>query len=323
MIALEGAPDVAALVAGGCRRARETWRVAEAEDGVLSGGASIVTPPSSWTGESAWSGGKYVSLPAGARVAFGSASDSLVQPVAWRTEGSGGGRTAWTAGALARHAEPRERGRAGRLGGARLPRGVDAPGVLRGRPVLSAATRGTVSLDAALVQPLLEHVVLGARRRGPGRGAQLRRPGPARRRSTFPGAGAARVSSYDSGGRLDRRSTQRGAGARPRAPGRLHDRRALAEQPRGERALDPHRGLVVAPAAVGDELVVGVAEVSRLICTPASSAETASAPSPSRRRASPAVPRGGGARLPRAPRRRRRPRARRSPAHGRCPRSAR
>ena len=52
-----------------------------------------MTPASSWTGESAWSGGRYVSLPAGARVAFGSgSSDSLVEPVAWRTEGSGGGR---------------------------------------------------------------------------------------------------------------------------------------------------------------------------------------------------------------------------------------
>jgi hypothetical protein len=161
MLALEGAPDVARWSQVAAVGERVTWRTAEAEDGVLSGGASVVTPGSSWTGESAWSGGRYVSLPAGARVAFGHAaqSDSLVQPVAWRTEGAGGGRTAWSAlGALSHE-------NAGAQGASEVP-GFD-------------------------VRSRSSWVVL-------------------------PGAGLARVSSYDSRGRLERRSTQRGGRVRAR-----------------------------------------------------------------------------------------------------------
>ena len=219
MIALEGAPDVARWSQVSAVQSRETWRVAEAEDGVLSGGASIVTltPSSSWTGESAWSGGKYVSLPAGARVAFGSASDSLVQPVAWRTEGSGGGRTAWTAGARSLGTLSHEN--AGAQGASEVPGFLEVstlPGLPRaGAPLSAVAARGTASLDAALIQPLVERVVLGR-----GRAAQaVVRSFDTRTRSEsldLPGAGPARVSSYDSGGRLDRRSTQRGSRVRAR-----------------------------------------------------------------------------------------------------------
>ena len=215
MIALEGAPDVGRWSQVAAVDERVTWRTAEAEDGVLSGGASVVTPESSWTGESAWSGGKYVSLPAGARVAFGPAAqaDSLVQPVAWRTEGAGGGRTAWSAlGALSHE-------NAGAQGASEVPGFLEVstlPGVLRaGEPLSAVATRGTASLDAALIQPLLEHVVLG---RG-GDAQALVRSFDVRSRSAWidlPGAGLARVSSYDSRGRLHRRSTERGGRVRAR-----------------------------------------------------------------------------------------------------------
>ena len=175
-----------------------------------------MTPASSWTGESAWSGGTYVSLPAGARVAFGSASDSLIQPVAWRTEGSGGGRTAWTAGARSLGTLGHEN--AGAQGASEVPGFLEVstlPGVLRSGSFSAGAVRGTVSLDAALIQPLLEHVVL---RRGAAAQAVVR-SFDTRTRSTsidLPGAGSARVSSYDSGGRLARRSTQRGSRVRAR-----------------------------------------------------------------------------------------------------------
>ena len=207
MIALEGAPDAARWSQVSGVDSRETWRVAEAEDAVLSGGASIVTPASSWTGESAWSGGKYVSLPAGARVAFGSASDSLIEPVAWRTEGSGGGRTAWSPGLGTLSHE-----NAGAQGASEVPGFLEVstlPGVLRSGAFSAVATRGTVSLDAALIQPLLEHVVLG---RAAAAQAVVRSFDTRTRSAALelPGAGAVRVSSYDSGGRLDRRSTQRG-----------------------------------------------------------------------------------------------------------------
>ncbi len=216
MIALEGAPDVARWSQVAAVGARKTWRVAEAEDAVLSGGASVVTPESSWTGESAWSGGKYVSLPAGARVAFGSASDSLVEPVAWRTEGSGGGRTAWTAGARSLGTLSHEN--AGAQGASEVPGFLEVstlPRVLRSGSFSASATRGTVSLDAALIQPRVEHVVL---RRG-GAAQAVVRSFDSRTRTEWvelPGAGAARVSSYDSGGRLARRATQRGSRVRAR-----------------------------------------------------------------------------------------------------------
>ena len=39
--------------------------VLEAESGALSGGAAVVTPPSTWTGAANWSGGAYVAVPRG------------------------------------------------------------------------------------------------------------------------------------------------------------------------------------------------------------------------------------------------------------------
>jgi hypothetical protein len=218
MIALEGAPDAARWSQVADVAERETWRVAEAEDGVLAGGASIVEPKPSWTGESAWSG-KYVSLPAGASVAFGALaqSDSLIQPVALRTEGSGGGRTAWTAGSRVLGSLSHEN--AGAQGASAMPGLLEVsllPGVARpGEPLSAVATRGTASIDAALIQPLIERVVLG---RG-GVAQAVVRSFDDRTRSEWvdvPGSGVTRVSSYDSGGRLESRSTQRGGRVRAR-----------------------------------------------------------------------------------------------------------
>ena len=156
-----------------------------------------------------------MSLPAGARVAFGPQFDSLVQPVAWRTEGSGGGRTAWTAGARSLGTLSHEN--AGAQGASEAPGMLEVstlPGMAAG-PLSATATRGTVSLDAALIQPLVERVVLG---RGAAAQAVVR-SFDVRTRSEWvdlPGAGAARVASYDSTGRLDSRSTQRGGRVRAR-----------------------------------------------------------------------------------------------------------
>ena len=71
MLALDAHPDVATLarshnirVVGGQR----SWTLLEAEAGTISGAATVVTPASAWTGESQWSGGKYVELRPGARL---------------------------------------------------------------------------------------------------------------------------------------------------------------------------------------------------------------------------------------------------------------
>ena len=211
MIALEGAPDAARWSQVAEPGERVTWSLAEAEDGVLAGGAAVVTPPDAWTGESGWSGGSYVSLPAGAGVAFGQPApfDSLVQPVALRTASSGGGATSWVAGsrplgslghenAGARGASPFS----GIIEVSRLPRSLR-----QGDRASATALRGTVSLDAVLIQPLAEKLVLG---RG-GAAQALVRSFDDRTRSEqldLPGAGVARVWSYDSAGRLQSRSTQ-------------------------------------------------------------------------------------------------------------------
>jgi hypothetical protein len=194
---------------------RVTWTIAEAEDGVVSGGGKVVKLDDAWTGESAWSGSSYVSLTAGATVAFGSPaqSDSLVEPVAFRSEGSGGGSTRWTAGSRllgsVSHANAGAKGSSpasGVLEVSRLPR------PLRLGESASATQQGSAStalVDAALIQPLAERLVLG---RGGAAQAVLRSfdDRPRSEQLDLPGDGVARVWSYDATGRLVSRSIESG-----------------------------------------------------------------------------------------------------------------
>jgi YD repeat-containing protein len=69
MLALDARPDVALAATSRNDRADQlSWTLLEAEAGTLRGAAQVVTPPSAWTGESLWSGGKYVQLLPGGRV---------------------------------------------------------------------------------------------------------------------------------------------------------------------------------------------------------------------------------------------------------------
>ncbi|MGH2813970.1 MAG: hypothetical protein ACRDLC_02330, partial [Actinomycetota bacterium] len=69
MLALDARPEVAAAATSrNLRIGQLSWTVLEAEAGALRGEAVVVTPPSAWTGESLWSGGKYVELLPGGRV---------------------------------------------------------------------------------------------------------------------------------------------------------------------------------------------------------------------------------------------------------------
>jgi len=71
MMALDARPDVsAAATSRNARVGHLSWTLLEAEIGKLRGAARVVTPPSAWTGESLWSGGKYVELLAGGRVSL-------------------------------------------------------------------------------------------------------------------------------------------------------------------------------------------------------------------------------------------------------------
>ena len=101
MIALGGRAGRRALVAGGGRRERGRPGASPRRRTACCRAARRSSrPTSSWTGESALER-RQVREPAGGRAGRVRLprSDSLVEPVAWRTEGSGGGRTAWTAGA--------------------------------------------------------------------------------------------------------------------------------------------------------------------------------------------------------------------------------
>jgi YD repeat-containing protein len=69
MLALDAHPDVAsAAIARATRVEHVTWSLVEAESGALNDRARVVVPDSAWTGESLWSGGRYVEFGPGGRV---------------------------------------------------------------------------------------------------------------------------------------------------------------------------------------------------------------------------------------------------------------
>ncbi|WP_156027908.1 hypothetical protein [Candidatus Solirubrobacter pratensis] len=195
MLALDAAPDVAAQARIARPVARRTQRILEAEDATLAGGASVVTPPAAWTGESAWSGGRYVTLPPGGSVAFGTDAPGLIQPVALRTADGSGGATRWGPLGTLQHAN------AGAQGASAIPGVLEAqtlpkPGA---SPVATQAARGTTALDAVLFQPLIESLSLA----GDGRGQTLLRSFALGRRTV---AVHGTATSYDTEGRVYARS---------------------------------------------------------------------------------------------------------------------
>src|SRR6202007_2188328 len=91
MIALDARPDVAliAQLSGSVVR-RDAQRTFEAEAGRLAGPSTVVTPDSAWTGESLWSGGKYVQMSAGGSVSWtlpAAGQPRLIQAVLNRVPG--------------------------------------------------------------------------------------------------------------------------------------------------------------------------------------------------------------------------------------------
>jgi len=214
MLALDAAPDVAASARVAGLRDRQNPRLLEAEDARLRGDAEVVRPESAWTGESQWSGGRYVSLGPGASLSLdvpGDAGAWLAMPVVHRTEGRTGGRSAWTAAGRSlgtvRHSG------AGAQGVSAVP-GVLEMATLPGRiaaqrdgSVLRATGSGKerVRVDAVLVQPMIERMVLA----GGGHGRALLRSFDTERRVVpvaVPGRGTATVVTYDGSGRQVARS---------------------------------------------------------------------------------------------------------------------
>ncbi|GAA4150359.1 hypothetical protein [Leifsonia shinshuensis] len=155
------------------RSAVDGLQVVEAEKGALTGPATVVTPPSAWTGSANWSGGAYVSAATGATVTMtlpaGHAAARILPIEDLGPDGtatSGSGTTAWTASAGNRTVQlgTSQNVRPGAQGIAPspvflLPRTlpVSAPA---DATTITARVSGQGRLDAVLVQPVVSHLGL-------------------------------------------------------------------------------------------------------------------------------------------------------------------
>ena len=167
MLALDAHPGAGGLAASVSGYAFHGLSVVEAEGGGLAGGATVVRPPSAWTGAANWSGGAYVTVPAGGSLtlAVGGHDGDLVHPIVNRRPGDLGTSTYWALDVRGR------RTLLGRLanGGLRDAGVVQADGLLKPFPLDRALPDGSVSvvvestgnlqLDALLMQPVVSTVV--------------------------------------------------------------------------------------------------------------------------------------------------------------------
>ncbi|MEH0110420.1 hypothetical protein V6N00_11970 [Tersicoccus sp. MR15.9] len=168
MLALDAHPAVKALaVSLGGPHSTDGLRVVEAESGTLTGTATVVVPPSQWTGEANWSGdawvrlvtGGSVSIPVGA--AAGTGGERRVYAVTERREGPAGALTLRTGDRLLGTVA---NGGAGAQGVSAVP-GILAPWAvpttLRATDTtVTATSTGEARLDALLLQPLVSTVTL-------------------------------------------------------------------------------------------------------------------------------------------------------------------
>jgi hypothetical protein len=169
MLALDADPTLArqaqALAAAGSvsgGRVLSGLQVVEAESAQLTSGATVVTPPSAWTGESQWSNGSYVNLPGGSRAdwtltPFG--EPRLVLPIVDLVSDRSAGASSWSTGGVIRHGSGGAQG-VSAAPGALLPVGV---GVLpAAATTLTATSSGAnVRVDALLLLPLVSRQQLG------------------------------------------------------------------------------------------------------------------------------------------------------------------
>jgi hypothetical protein len=218
MLALDAHPGVAALARQGTIVERVGSTTVEAESAVLAGGATVVTPPSPWTGESQFSGDRYVRLPAGATARFtlpAATQPQLVLPVAdLRPRSAAVTRWSSTGDLLGtvRHGDIGAQG-ASPAPGALLP--VTLPRELPpGRTDLSVtASGGEAVVDAVILEPLISRFVITGRSHTT---ALLRSAARTAQTASVPvpGSGAAIVETYDSSGVRRSRTVADGSAVR-------------------------------------------------------------------------------------------------------------
>lgn len=213
MLALDAHPAIAA-------RAQSIFSV-EARDGLTvvqaesAAGGTVVTPESSWTGESSWGGGAYLRLARGekATIPVGTASSArVIEPVIYEPY-PGTAVSTWWAGRQ-------------RLG--TLRSGVGAPGITEASGALLpsrlaspldgsrssvkvVAKKGTVDIDALIVRPVVSRLVLT----GSAGRTELVNSASTKRARTDVGAAGTRsiVRVYNSRGSLVSKTAVRGVGS--------------------------------------------------------------------------------------------------------------
>lgn len=231
MLALDSHPGMARAARTAQVTDRVTWRYAEAESGSVANG-SVVTPADPWTGESLWGGGSYVELDSG-----GTLSIPLDLPVADRynvfpvydrrpiRRGIAG--LEYAVGAVP--AGLQDHGGAGPQG-VTSTRGYRAVGrVVTDREVMAGETHVVARyvgsgprparLDAVMVQPRVEWLLLGGEDAGQG---LLRSFSTTRqmRTVTLMGRGPITAVAYDKRGRQIASVSNGGPSVRaPVAPG--------------------------------------------------------------------------------------------------------
>ena len=206
MLALDAHPDVAALARQGHIVERIGTTTLEAEQATLSGGASIVTPPSAWTGEALISGGSLVRMPAGATARWQmppATQPRLVLPVVDLQPGSSA-VTRWSADHRAlgkvRHSKIGPQG-ASPAPGALLP--VTPTGAQEApsgaTELVARSIGGDAVVDAVMLEPLVSRYVIG----GEGHATAMLRSaarGPQTAAVTVEGSGVAVIETYDATG---------------------------------------------------------------------------------------------------------------------------
>jgi hypothetical protein len=204
MLALDAHPAARRVAETASVRERVAPSVVQAEEGRLSGDATVVRPSSLWTGESQYGGSGYAVLRDGSTATYdlGGHPAALLMPVADLQPGSTG-VTTFTAGGRLGDVRSGDVGPQGDspAPGALLP--VTLPGTLgAGQATVTATTTGgETRLDALVVQPLVTRLVLG----GDGHGTALLRSAATateQAKVAVPGSGTADVWSYDGQGAL-------------------------------------------------------------------------------------------------------------------------
>ena len=161
---LDRETDIAALATVADVVERRTWTLIEAETGTLGAGASLYTPADAWTGESLWSGGEGVELSPDETLTISlaeiGAGPNLLLPVVMLDPSAGSTTWATSSGVtgVVRHARVGPQGDSaapGLLAVETLPHVVDDV-----ESVMVRGSRGDALIDALLVQPEVEHVVL-------------------------------------------------------------------------------------------------------------------------------------------------------------------